>query len=342
MPESGQYTISSIIFVVWLIFPGMVFKRFYYQGQFTKQFGTGLFADRLITSIFWGIFVQIITFLVYSRALNFTFIGIEGDIEDYYKKLSENKLPLISYQTLIYLLGYQIILLIIAILLGTIVHKVIRFLKIDVYSGVFRFTNHWNYYFRGEILSTSEFRSLKTGKWVSTQVDILIDDGTEKNKMVSGYLTQYSLSHKTGDLETIYLTSATRYSQTQNKNITIPGDCLIVQFEKVVDINIRYNQVKPVIDFNKIMSNMILVIGFIVMTAILIFPWYLKLTILNKILGIIFSLVSSLFGVAALMFPFQKTNDSQTNKQALGISLVIMIIFLFFALVFFKELPFIG
>jgi len=338
--EGAQYTISSIIIIVWLVFPGVVFKRFYYQGQFTKQFGTGLFADRLITSIFWGVFVQIITFLVYSRALNFTFIGIEADVEDYYKKLSENELPLVSSKTLIYLLGYQIFLVVIAVLLGTVIHKTIRFFKIDVYSDVFRFTNHWNYYFRGEILSTSEFKALKTGKWTSTQVDVLIDDGTEKNKMVSGYLTQYTLSHKTGDLETIYLTSATRYSHTHSKFISIPGDCLIVQFEKVVDINIRYNQIKSTINIKKTISNIILVMGFIVLIYILIFPWYLNIRVVNKILGVIFAVFTWLFLMTALSFPFQSSNNPKMTKKAFFICLAVMVVFLIFTLICLKLMPF--
>ncbi|MDB5009192.1 MAG: hypothetical protein JWP45_3585 [Mucilaginibacter sp.] len=336
MEGGGQYTISSIIIIVWLIFPGIVFKRFYYQGQFSKQFGTGLFADRLITSIFWGVFVQLITFLVYSRALNFTFIGIEADVEGYYKNLAENKLPLISYKTLIYILGYQILLVIMALILGTIVHKTIRFLKIDVHSSIFRFTNHWNYYFRGEILSTAEFKSLKIGKWISTQVDILIDDGTEKNKMVSGYLTQYTLSHKTGDLETIYLTSATRFSQTQNKFITIPGDCLIVQFGKVVDMNIRYNQVKSTLDKRKIISSVVFIFGFVVLISIFVFPWYLNINVVSKVLGTVSALVTWLFLMAILIFPLQRGTNPKMTQQAVWISLFIMIVFLFLTLVWFR------
>lgn len=183
----SQFTISGIIIIVWLIFPGVVFKRFYFQGPFSKQFSSGLFADRLITSIFWGIIVQIITFLIYSKSFGFTFAGIRKKVDIIYVNITENKIPDITYQNLKYILGYLAFLVIIAVIWGTISHHIIRIFKIDVKLGVFRFSNHWHYYFRGEILSTRDFKSVRKGKWLSTIVDILIDDGTEKNKMVSGF-----------------------------------------------------------------------------------------------------------------------------------------------------------
>jgi len=85
----AQYTVNSIVFIVSLIVPGVIFKRFYFQGQFTKQFGDGLFADRLITSIFWGIFVQIITFLLYSCIFGFTYTSLKQVIDKAYSEISK-------------------------------------------------------------------------------------------------------------------------------------------------------------------------------------------------------------------------------------------------------------
>ena len=84
-----QYnTISTIVFIVLLIFPGFVFRRFYFQGQFTKQFQAGEFADRIITSIFWGVFVQIISFITYCWVFNFKYESIKSIIDAAYKKVS--------------------------------------------------------------------------------------------------------------------------------------------------------------------------------------------------------------------------------------------------------------
>lgn len=206
----GTLTISSIVFIVCLIVPGVIFKRFYYQGQFSTQFGSGLFADRLITSIFWGLIVQLIAFLGYSRLIGFTYTSIKKNIDKVYSEISANSLPNVNYHDLTYILEYLAFSCAVAVILGLFLHQFIRRFKIDIHYKVFRFANEWNYYFKGEILLTREFKSSKKGKWLSTYVDLLIDDGTDKNKMVSGFLTDYTLSHKSGELEVIYLTNAKR------------------------------------------------------------------------------------------------------------------------------------
>ena len=94
----SQFTISGLLFIICLIVPGVIFKRFYFQGQFSKQFGAGLFADRLITSIFWGIIVQITTYLVFSKSLDFSYEDIQPKVEITYKNIFQNTLPNLSYK----------------------------------------------------------------------------------------------------------------------------------------------------------------------------------------------------------------------------------------------------
>jgi len=339
--ETGEYTISSIIIIVWLIFPGVVFKRFYYQGQFTKQFGTGLFADRLITSLFWGIIVQITTFLVFSKVFNLTILTIEKQAQQLYENLSKNQIASIDHKTLTYILTYLICLVIVATMLGILFHRIIRFFKIDVRVNVFRFANHWNYYFKGEILETEEFKSLKTGKWDSTLVDLIIADGSPDNKVVSGYLTQYTLSHKTGDLEAIYLTQTKRFSKSQNQFVPIPGDCFIVLFDKVIDMNLRYNQIKPTVDVKLFLRLIVYVLGYILLIGILVYPWFLDLRLLNKILGIVFGLTAWVFLISSAMYPLQQTANPKITRQAFKISLAVAIVFSIITLVALKLLPYV-
>jgi len=108
---------------------------------------------------------------------------------------------------------------------GLIGRNLIRITKLDVSSSTFRFANIWHYYFRGEIVKTKDFKAiLKTGKWVSTRADILVDfEKDEKNVLYTGIISQYDLSHKSDKLERIYLTRATRYSSKERKFKQIPG-----------------------------------------------------------------------------------------------------------------------
>ncbi|MDB5013757.1 MAG: hypothetical protein JWQ25_1959 [Daejeonella sp.] len=232
----SQFTISSIIFIVLLIVPGIFFKRFYFQGQFTKQFGAGLFADRLITSIFWGLLIQILSFLVFSKAFNFTYNSIRIPLSKAYSEVAKNSLPDFTPKNLGYALGYLLGSISIASFMGALFHRIVRFFKIDVKFHVFRFSNQWDYYIRGDILSTEDFRESRRGKVLSTLVDIVLDGGDGTSKMVSGFLTQYTISAKTGELETIYLTQAKRFSKSSSAFKDVPGDCLIVPYNRVIDL----------------------------------------------------------------------------------------------------------
>ncbi len=157
-----QYnTISTIVFIVLLIFPGLIFKRFYFQGQFTKQFQAGTFADRIITNVFWGVFVQIISFITYSWIFSFKYDAIKSNIDDAYKKVALNQIPTIDSTHILYILGYLIYLIVVAAVLGYSFFSLIRFFKFDIYWPALRFSNKWNYMIKGEILSTKEFKMLK-------------------------------------------------------------------------------------------------------------------------------------------------------------------------------------
>ena len=61
-----ELALSSIFLIVVVLFPGLIFRRFYYSGKFTKQFLKGEWSERIVTSIFWGIFSQLITLLFIS------------------------------------------------------------------------------------------------------------------------------------------------------------------------------------------------------------------------------------------------------------------------------------
>ncbi|MCR8559293.1 hypothetical protein KXD93_16670 [Mucilaginibacter sp. BJC16-A38] len=335
-----QFTISSIIFIVWLIVPGVIFKRFYYQGQFTKQFGAGLFADRLITSIFWGVFVQIITFLIYSHLFGFTILSIKKYVDGAYTDLKKDLMPSVLYEYLIYILGYLVSFIVMAAFSGMVLHKIVRLFKIDVHFNVLRFSNQWDYYFRGDILATRDFKGSKKGKVLSTMVDMLIDDATEKNKLVSGFLTQYNISPKTGELETIHLTGAQKYSETEKRFKDIPGDCFIIPFSRIINLNLRYNiQVVDNDKKKKAIFSLISAIGLLGLLFLIIFPWYLKISLGYKLLGILFSLISGLLLIAICANPFQANAQSKLNEKSFWSSFITMLVFGIIALFFLNLLP---
>lgn len=323
----SQFTISSLVFIVCIIVPGVIFKRFYFQGQFSKQFGAGLFADRLVTSIFCGLCVQITTYLVISNSLNFTYNDIHQKVELTYKKIFQNTLPDFSYYEIRIILLYLFWSVIFAACLGGIIHYIIRFFRLDVLFKVIRFDNEWHYYFTGKVLQTPEFKNSKKGKILSVNVDLILNDGSADNKLISGYLTQYTLSPKTAQLDFICLTSAKRYSKDRKVWTDIPGDCFIVPYEKVIDINLLYNVPEVNQSRREKIFTFLSVLGFIIILIALVFPWFLNLSPTRKFFSSLSLMVSMLWFVVTILSPFQPKPENRLKAGAVMLCAVLFLAF---------------
>lgn len=327
-------TISGIVFIVVLIFPGVIFKRFYYKGSFKKQFGAGPFADRILTSIFWGFVVQLLSFVGFSIAFNFHYNDINVKIRGLYKQIVDNQIPLLTFHDLAYILTYIFVCLTVAAFFGFIAHEFIRLFKLDVKSGIFKFSNEWHYYFTGEILLTKEFRHLKKGKVFATAVDVLIDNGSDRNKMMSGILSQYTLSSHTGELESIYLTASRKYSDIDKGFKSVPGSLIIIPYNKVVDMNLTYLfEEKPLVNKITVYRNSVMLISLFVTLAIIILPWFSTVSFGNKTLSVLFFSLGWLFAYVSLLQPYQ---DEKQKLSWRAILLLIALSLLFFFLAFYK------
>src|SRR5690606_33307543 len=142
--------LDTLILFLFIIVPGIVFRRFYFQGEFTKQFNSKTLAHAIIASILPGLFIQYLTANIYQ----FYWSKIDGkSIKDFYDQLANNVLPetLFDLEILWEVLVYIGLMLLISFLLAEISWGVIRVLKVDRWFTVLRFRNHWNYYFNGEI-----------------------------------------------------------------------------------------------------------------------------------------------------------------------------------------------
>jgi hypothetical protein len=336
----AEVTISSIVFIVILIVPGVFFKRFYFRGQFTKQFSSGLFADRLITSIFWGLIVQLITFLLFNKFMNLTYEKCKSLISTVYGKLAENAVPDFSADSLLYILGYLFTSILVAAALGCLAHGFIRFFKIDSKFEVFRFANQWNYYFRGDSLNFGEFRARKTGKVLSTLIDVVMENGEGATKMFSGFLTQYQISSETGQLEVLYLTDAKRYSKSNTAFKPVDGDCLIIPYNRVIDMNIRYN-VRVVTNniYRKVINATINILSGAALWIIFIYPWFLEVSYWRIILGILCSLIVWVSALTLLNHFFKAPGTTSTlNYKGIIALLGAFILFGYTALSLFDLL----
>lgn len=245
-----EIALNSILIFLFIIFPGIVYRRFYFRGEFTKQFDSKSVLESIIVSVFPGLIVQFATIFTYERLV----VEIDGEkISDFYQKTSDNGIPdvIFDFDGLFLISLYIGIMVTYSFLFAQISWYVVRLFKLDRRFTIFRFNNYWHYYFRGEIKDFKEFRGMLKRHVLSTYVDVImkIEDG--KSRLYSGHLIQYTISRKDNKLENIYLANATRQSKYHDDEKfpkIIPGHLLIIPFnENVMNINLRY-VLEPEID----------------------------------------------------------------------------------------------
>ncbi len=154
----ANLTFFTVLYIVFLIIPGVFFKRFYFQGHFNKQFQYGLYADRLITSLFWGAIIQVITIHILIQTIGKRFENFSEVLKEAYISISKNDVPNGGNQLFAFASLYLIGSVLLGCFMGHFSHQFIRKTKLDLHYAVLRFSNKWYYYFTGDILSTNEFK----------------------------------------------------------------------------------------------------------------------------------------------------------------------------------------
>ena len=237
-----EVALSSILLIVVVLFPGLIFRRFYYWSKFIKQFVKGEWSERIVTSIFWGIFSQMITLLLISYILPILQIKllekdiVENDIIEKIRTFSFATMDIEKDRILLFfILGYILFSIIVAGLLGLILHKFVRWFGIDIKIEAFRYSNQWHYIFQGEVPKS---KKQVLFPWVDVTLITQQEDG--KQKMIQGVLKDYQINATTGDLEYLYLEKAERYSHTQKDFKKILSDIFVIPSQNIVDLNIRY------------------------------------------------------------------------------------------------------
>ncbi len=273
-------TILSLAYILFLIVPGIVFKRFFYQNNPQKLPGVGNFADRIITSLFCGFIIQIIAILILALHINqvysYEFTDYYRRIINIHEKLATNSLPIISLKQITYLLfemGYS---LIIAATLGLIGFNIIRKFKLDVIFPVLRFDSEWKYLFRDDKRifdddSVSNFRVFD-----SAQLDLIVKEASGDSFLYSGILYNYK-TNKEGSLEYISLLETSRYTKSKDtqevKIKSIPGHLVIIPYSNVLNMNVTYFY-RNRITTNRFIESMLIVFITTILLPIFILPWF--------------------------------------------------------------------
>lgn len=227
-------TLGFIAFFISIVIPGILFRRFFFYGEFSKQFNT---KDPVLHSIFFsiipGIVMQLICVFLYNLSIGFEssyldvftiFRDITSDGTNGTQKPTEDFIN----NDIITFLIYSLSVFAFSAIIGWASSRFIRARKWDKKYKLFRFNNQWYYIFSGEVLNMKKFEeahkdSFKMNKGkdqdtLMTYADILVSvsDQNDRKELYTGYVVDYDLkSDDITQLDKIYLIDTHRYKKKE-------------------------------------------------------------------------------------------------------------------------------
>lgn len=342
-----DFSLGFIVVLILLIFPGLIFRRLYFYGEFSKEFKSRYNLISLIAiSIIPGIVNFICVFFFYDTFFNDIDLG--GEIIDKFKDLNSedfrfkqsNETPI---KELLNTKAAPFIsfLYLSIILIGAVSGRFIRITKIDTKFKLLRFKNYWFYLFNGQHTSFKKMKHLKriNKKHVFTKADILIDSNS-KTHLYSGIIVDYELQENECDtLSKIMLQNAERYSLRNDKNVPveISGNLLVVDCSTMKNINLTYiyEESKSILD-SKIPNYIENTFGLISLLIIPIFIFkadsinigiydtYFELHWLKQILAFLITIQ-----IISLFNPFVRENEEYKYVSFKNILAKLILLFIF-------------
>ncbi len=255
----GIYALICILF--YIVIPGYIFRRFYFNGEFSKQLSfTSNSTTNLFSSIFIGVLIQLAVVLVYNLCAS-TPIDLEGILNAFDSNFisstpannTENidqisKFDGISDELFKAYLPYLGLIYMISGTVGFFLSKLIYITKIDATTKLFRFKNEWHYLLSGRILFFSKMKSASGNpnklKVIYSYVDVLIADTDGTTQLYSGFVADYELNHlDISKLEKLHLIKTERWKLNEDgtrSRKNIPGNLLTIKGERIINLNSTY------------------------------------------------------------------------------------------------------
>lgn len=257
---------NTVFYICVFVIPGILLRRFYYHGEFHKEFSQGNLLERLM----WTIFSSVICLFL----CGLFFIGIRqfadllpaisySTIKGIFDLLASNVLPESKDITPVYSDFLYLIMGIyfLSCMFGLLFHKLVIAIGTHTPISLFKFNNYWYYFFRGRIKNATIDRKKKF--WY-TDVDVLVDQ-EGKSKMYSGQISDYYVDSLSNQLESIFLENVRRYKFSYDKGesttkdqkellakqdqlkekkpyelVEIPGDIFCIPYSRVLNMNLTY------------------------------------------------------------------------------------------------------
>lgn len=234
--------------LLFLLTPGLIFRRFYYTGEFSEEYFKATFSDLLTSTIIPSIFIN---FLAYCCVMKWYVLNtstfsvlISGTDDADQINTALNSIYNFKGQLLLYLL----LTCFLGAVFGIVTKYLVRKHKIDRRHQMFRFSNQWHYLFTAEILDFPGFRGL-TDQVEIRYLDVLVDTAAG-SIIYSGSLEHYILN-KQGGIDSIYLSEVKRRYLNDDETVSkessyyfLPGEFFIIPFNQIKNLHITYYAVE--------------------------------------------------------------------------------------------------
>ncbi|MEY8869542.1 hypothetical protein AB9K24_08545 [Meridianimaribacter flavus] len=338
-----EFTIGFFVIFICIVVPGLLFQRFYFKGEFSKQFST---KENIYMSVFYsiipGLITQLIGAVIYfsSRESYLTTDCVYGVFSSVFSGNIVNGSytdTFISHELHLFL--YHIVnIYVLAMFLGSLTYYFVRYFNLDSNTKILRFKNQWYYVFSGEIKNLHKFKiypltdltissTTKDQGAIMTVVEVTTDNSNlNETEKYTGYLIDYDLnSNDISQLERLYLSKVERV--VRDKRNEIKADVFILPATRIKCLSIFYeydeNKRKLIEESTKqIIYSYVYIFGVVASIGVTYFVFYLDLT---DILQIFFnqnelSLDNSyyffirlllLFGFTQFIFSFLPTKEKE-------------------------------
>jgi hypothetical protein len=242
-----------------ILYPGFLFRRFYYTEEFSKEYFKQSVTDLIFSSIVPGFLLHFLGYLFFLKGrteIDVVTVGtlLSGTSDP--AKVTEAFKAI--YFKAPHIISYFVGVCIVGMFAGLLAKLVVRNLKLDRKYKLFRFQNEWHYIFSGEILDFPKVPG-QADEVDFSYVDALVrtDEGTV---IYSGLLAEYILS-KDGGIDRLYLTEVKRRflkddiipnggvpenpeaADQDKRYYYLPGQFFIIPYSHVINLHITYYKV---------------------------------------------------------------------------------------------------
>ncbi|MDE3743999.1 hypothetical protein [Maribacter polysaccharolyticus] len=251
----------STIVLFFLLIPGILFRRFYYSEEFSREYFKSTFFEVFISTILPSLILQLIWYIFAKLICQHVDLNILADLvsakpsEETFLNIQNNSVKIIVY---------NISLFTFSSVTGFYCKQIVRKYKWDRRYKYLRYQNSWHYILKGEFFDFPRADiSLEKDEVEDIEfvfVDVIVQIGGE-SYLYDGLLVDYELS-KDGGLETLSIKNAQRRKLSHDSEIgkereksdnssnyyPIMGHILLLKYSEMKNLNFSYYRLDQTAD----------------------------------------------------------------------------------------------